>query len=306
MEFVLAEGNSNLNWTSVRLYYRHGRGNERKKAATWFLHNLSNAESRGFHRLPFHKMDSVTVSIFPPTPGDLVGPFFLWRKVNDLVILFRNAVVIKHLTIMLQKDRCGDRDWFDRAAHLGNEILPDRYDHDIVSVPFCRPRNVMAASIEAHSKELEDAVDWNVMNWAMDVVFAQSWGFCPQGAPLDNPLVEQTNYIDYIHEIPGNDIDQRVVSDCLLLHDELWQYALRVPKSISQQPLIKLFFESSQGSDGRSEFQQFERRILGVIDDYPKVVGYHRPISLLREHMAKVLLSCVPIFNPNMLYIGIS
>ncbi|PGH14581.1 hypothetical protein AJ79_02916 [Helicocarpus griseus UAMH5409] len=65
--------------------------------------------SHRFDNFPFHKIESITVSLSAPDPEDPAHLFWLWRNSIRTTGLFKKALSVPPLTIQLQK--FGNRDW---------------------------------------------------------------------------------------------------------------------------------------------------------------------------------------------------
>jgi len=194
-------------WTTV--YFKHGyhqkvNDNIEDTQAKWILQSLDDARSRGFHCLPFQKIDDMIVNLFAPDPKNEGELYWLWQKVINLVNLFKQAAMIQNLTVRLQ--RRDSHDWSNLRSPIPTPLCSRRYDHDMVVVPFCTLQNLKTIDVETHSKELEEMIDWRIMDWAMDAVWDRSWNHCISS---------------HDDEIAEHDVDRRVASDWFLIHTEL-------------------------------------------------------------------------------------
>ncbi|KAL1979557.1 hypothetical protein VTN96DRAFT_5570 [Rasamsonia emersonii] len=262
-------------WTTV--HFKQGRHQQRVNAR-WILHSLADARSRGFHHLPFDRIDNVIVNLSAPNPKGAGRLFWLWQKVTDLVSLFKEAATtIRNLTIRLQKcNNKNGQDWLDRWG-TANQSIFRLYDHDVVVVPFCTLRNLETIDVETHSKELEDTIDWKIMNWAMNAVWDRSWNHC---VSADYTKGDEDG-------IAEHDVDRKVASDYFWIYKELWNYAEGNAANLARRNFLSSWF--AQGSSGYSKFEQ---QILRINSLYPDIIQAYDPdmVGLSEMHLALVCL----------------
>ncbi|KAJ9208438.1 hypothetical protein DTO280E4_3385 [Paecilomyces variotii] len=245
-----------VSWAVVTLDQSKEHSNDRHIGAKpiWSLESLADAKSRGFDNLPFHKIETVNVNLHPPNPRKKGEIFFLWRKVTDLVTIFKKAKRIHDLTIWLKKGIDGD--WVDKWMKPHTSALYQidhcRCDHDVVCLPFCTLRNVEEIWIETHSKELEDAIDWRIINVAMHTVWDRCWESVPSSR-------------DY--KISGHDVDRAVAADYFSMHVDLWKNPMEPEANLARRDFLSTWFE--QGISGKSEF---ESQVLRITIDYPEII----------------------------------
>ncbi|KAL1849492.1 hypothetical protein Plec18170_007399 [Paecilomyces lecythidis] len=262
LTFSLAPAHQNSgSWAVVALKQnkKHSNGKHTNTQPLWCLESLADAKSRGFDNLPFHKIETVNVKLYAPNPKKEGEIFFLWRKVTDLVTIFKKARHINNLTVWLQKGLDGD--WFDKwmIPHTSAfyQTANQRCDHDVVFLPFCTLRNVAEISLKTHSKELEDAIDWAIINVAIKSVRDGSWE-------------SVSSFRDY--KIRGHNVDRAVAGDYLSMHIYLWRYPQEPEADLARRDFLSTWYE--QGTSGKSEF---ESQILRITAEYPEIVKAYDP-----------------------------
>lgn len=265
-------------WTTVR--FQRGYDRERNEGGLedtrprWLLESPSNARDRGFSTLPFHKLDDVTVTLFAPDPTAPSKLFLLLEKVENLVALFKRAKFIQKITIRLKKQNgC---DWFRHGAYAPNRTLPSegRYDYNVVAVPFCTLRNVGCVEVQAHSKELEDRMDWTVIKWATKTVRNRSWNRCVSSSKKYKA-----------GETAEHDLDRWLAGDFLLAHREFWDHVDSATANRMRRDFLCLWFCPENDDDSA-----FERRILQIPKDYPEVIQEYDPNLDLLDGMHSALV----------------
>ncbi|GAD97870.1 hypothetical protein CPC735_057070 [Paecilomyces variotii No. 5] len=259
LTFSLAPTHQNSgSWAVVALKQskKHSYGEYNSAQPIWCLESLQDAKSRGFDNLPFHKIQTVTVKLYAPNPEKKVETFFQWRKIADLVPLFKKARHIRSLTVWFQKGIDGD--WFSQWTYLHKSpfflIKRRRGGPDVFFLPFYTLRNVGEMSIEAHSTELKNAINWQTSKVSMDA--AQDKG----GKSVPS------------FKIFGYDVDRAVADDYLVMHLYLWRYLEGPEANLARRDFLSTWYE--QGSSGKSEF---ESQILRITAEYPEVVKAYDP-----------------------------
>ena len=130
----------------------------------WLLNSFEDACDRGFDKIPFQKIRDVTVNLFATKPYRNWTLYTLWKKVTELVQLFKNAKVIQNLTINLKKqDGC---DWISRSG-IPNVSFNKRLDHEVVILPFCTIPNIRTISVKAHSARFTRKINWSFIDGAL-------------------------------------------------------------------------------------------------------------------------------------------
>ncbi|OJJ30772.1 hypothetical protein ASPWEDRAFT_85592, partial [Aspergillus wentii DTO 134E9] len=236
-------------WTTV--YLRRGRQERaqlEEPQATWILRNKEDARTRGFDNLPFHRIDRVVANLFAPDPKDAGKLFCLWQRVRALVELLKGAEKIRNLTIRLCK-RDG-QDWFDRDRGMNHSMRLLRgethCDHDVAVLPFCTLQNVENITVEAHSAELEQRMNWRVIN------------------------------VGKIQESEARlAVSRRVGFEYMWLHADLWKYAPGRTARLMRWDFLRQWF--LQKCNGESEF---EERTRGVLDEFPEL-HHRRPRDMM-------------------------
>ncbi|PGH03765.1 hypothetical protein AJ80_08635 [Polytolypa hystricis UAMH7299] len=155
-------------WTTVS-FSRGAPGN--RTNATWIFKSRANTRSRGFDHLPFHKVDHIIVNLFAPNPNFGKKLHNLRLKVDFLVDLLGRGSHIEDLTVHLAK-RDG-QDWVEKPGGPANQtikLLPSSYspfDYEVVVVPLFSLRNLGNINVSTHCAELEEAMDWAILDWAL-------------------------------------------------------------------------------------------------------------------------------------------
>lgn len=258
LTFSLAPAHRNSgSWAVVALKQnkKHLNGEHTNTQPLWCLESLADAKSRGFDNLPFHKIETVNVKLYAPNPESRIEIFFLWRKVTDLMTIFKKARHIRSLTVWFNK--CIDGDWFGEwisSRTVFYKIKRRRCGHDLFFLPFYTLRNVGDISIEAHSKELKDALNRKISNIFMDVVRDKSGKFVRS------------------FKISGHVADRAVADDYLSMHIYLWRYLEDPEANLARRDFLSTWYE--QGTSGKSEF---ESQILRITAEYPEIVKAYDP-----------------------------
>ncbi|WEW61845.1 hypothetical protein PRK78_007342 [Emydomyces testavorans] len=267
----------------VVAHFEHGRSQRKANhspddtRATWIFKSPADAKARGFYDFPFDKVDEVIVNLFAPDPRDGAKLFLLYKKVIELVDILKSTGTIQKLTLRLRKN--WGQDWRDNRRRVNKSMAyrheaDSRYDYDVVVVPFCTLWNIKAVSVEAHSKELESAMNWTIINWVVGTVLARA--------------KKRFNLADFQADVLAwQAVDCRAQCDFIWIHHLLWELP---PTATANEQRLEFF--SHWFEEGYSGCSDFEQRIFRIITLYPEIIELYDPdLQILEElHSTMVCL----------------
>lgn len=244
-----------LAWTTV--YFsktnRRGKGTIENKT-TWRLLSRKVAKRRGFYDFRPHPRIEIVVNLFAPDPKDPGQLFWMWRNATRLVEIFEEAPPLPHLKIRFQK--CEAQDWCSSMGMNSSieSFHDEKYDHDIVLLPFFKLRNIIPITIKSHSEELKSMMDWGMVNCSSEPV-----------SKAKSSSV--TGNIDRFIRPSKHNLDERIANDYFRIHQELFSTCCGKTADFMRRIWLSSWF--IEGRDGRSEF---EERMIHIINTYPEII----------------------------------
>ena len=251
--------------------YRRGQGHIETKA-TWELLTRKQAESRGFYNICLHPQIEVEVNLLAPDPDDSGQLFRLWRKTTQLIEMLKESPEIPRLTIRLQK--CEDQDWHRSTANCSiGDPHDKKYDHDVVLCPFYGLQNTKTFIIETHSDELKRLMDWDVINWASEIVSERD-------AEV-SPFTSREHYLA-----------RRIAGDYFWIHQNLFFTCEGRAAGLARLVWLSSWFIQDE-NDRDIVHSEFEDKIVDIIDTFPEIIcRYDRNLEALSDmHRVMVLLN---------------
>lgn len=168
-----------------------------ENAAVWRLESDPLQKSARFDNFPFHKVSSIEIHLPAPHPEAATQYLWLWRKVIRTAELFRDAKVPAFLTIKLEKGLKWD--WYHKNDIC---VIEKKNTYDAFILPFFyAARDLRGITVQPHSEELRNKMDWGQINWAQ-TVFADRTA---QGNQLERKL------------------RLRVIDDYFWMHEQLFR-----------------------------------------------------------------------------------
>lgn len=153
-----------------RDYGRNRRGAFTDWPAGWIFQKFIDACHQGLIHLPYHKIQNITVNLFPTVP-ERAGFAMLWARAYQLVKLLEGASSIQRLNIRLA-ERDG-RDWLDEDQCM-NRPCVEKYDHEIVLEPFWSLKNTGTIEVQARSVRLRRRIDWPPIDEAIEACLSKA------------------------------------------------------------------------------------------------------------------------------------
>lgn len=262
-------------WTTLHFnkINRRGEGHIETKATCKFL-SRKRAKRRGFYNLRLHPQITIEVNLLAPDPDDPGQLFWLWRKIMRLVEMLEEASELSRLTIRLQK--CEAQDWH-RSIVINSSITDPydkKYDHNVVICPFYRLQNTKAFSIETHSDELKRVMNWDMINWAGEIISKRD----AKSPPIT---------------FRERDIDRRIANDYFWIYQNLFSTCEGKTADFVRRVWLSNWFIKDEDEDGCNIHSEFEEKIIDIIDNYPEIIyRYDRNLETLTYmHRAMVVLN---------------
>lgn len=246
------------------VHYQHPKAKLYEERTAWILRDESDLKLRGFHTLPYDRVDTV-VSLFPPDTIDPGQFILLFQKVMAFSLCVGNSKsIVRRLVVRFRKmehkdwhdDKKGKRslDWYSPGS-----VAQPGYDHDMIFVPFCILRSqVHQLRVQAHSMTLKNALDWTKLTFTTRKLFRN---------------LGMTSLQDTTPESAARDPHWCAASYFILIDQQLAMCRRgRTANMVRLERFSKWFPDSQNGTSSG-----YEDYMIHIIETYPDLIYQFDP-----------------------------